>query len=112
VKKFIQQIALSLALVAPFAASAGNGTGLIDINIGRETDGFVFIRVTGTPATAACANANPGSFVVNGTTPGGAVAVRRIDIAYSLGKSVYVVGKGTCNQWPGYEDIHQINLMP
>ncbi len=109
----MKKLVLSLFLaVASFAANAGSANGVIDINIGRETDGMVFIRVTGTPAQAACANANPSSFVVNGTTAGGAVAVRRIDIAYSLGKTVYVVGKGTCNQVAGYEDILQVNLNP
>jgi hypothetical protein len=97
VKKFIQQLTLSLALVAPFAASAGGITpGIINEMIATDT-GYVYIRTTGTTTgQPGCAAANAGRFVVNANTNAGASVAARLSFAYALGRSVVIQGTNAC----------------
>src|SRR4051812_48925817 len=108
----MKKLILSLSLLASFAAqAAGSSTGVPITPIVRATDGFVFIKTSGTTSgQPSCASGYPGWFVINGSTAAGAVAVAQIRGAYYLGKTVTLSGTGGCTLVnPGFEDLLQIN---
>jgi hypothetical protein len=110
VKKFIQQLTLSLALLAPFAAAAaGVSSGLVVYPIARS-DGVYFVRVSGTTAgRASCGASNPDFYTVDGNTEGGRILIAQLRFARALGQTVTIYGTGTCPTLSTYEGVSQIN---
>ncbi len=90
-------------------ASAGSATNVTILSIEVESQGDLFIylsgNITGGPA---CGSSDPNGFVVDGSTAGGKVMVALIQVAYTLGKTVSATGTNVCDLHPVFETLFDI----
>lgn len=99
---------LIAALAACFCVAANAGsTGQVRAkNIHFMPNGVVLFWFDGThqspPACATIRN----RFAINGSTAAGKVQVAGLLSAYSMGRSVVIVGKGNCDAWGDTESVN------
>ena len=108
-KKFVKQLALSLSLslLAPFAANAaGSITGTVASIYALPMS---MVVMNGTPTgTPSCASTNPNRWAMDPTTANGQGQIALIRFAAALGKTVAIIGTGTCSLWTDTETVASI----
>jgi hypothetical protein len=86
---------LMLTSVSAFGGDAQPGT-LSTVHF--MSSGVVMVYTSGSRSNVpACAASFPSRFVVDGSTAGGKVQVSGLLTAYAAGKSVRIIGTGTCS---------------
>lgn len=108
----IARLAVVASLALSAAAFAGPGTSTSTIaNFKVDRAGHLFIyfstNVSGGPA---CASQYKG-MVMDATTPGGREQAALVQLAYTLGSTVKVVGQGNCALVSGWETLDTIETV-
>jgi hypothetical protein len=97
----VKKLILSLAFLAPFAAHAvGTYTGLVQKTYPMAT-GHLLVEVTAITGSPACSAFS--RFLIDTSTTGGKEQANWIRFASALGRTVTVIGTGTCVTSPAFQ---------
>ncbi len=104
-------IALAYVPAATVNASSA-GVGTIS-NILATASGVVMFNHAGARSAApSCQSSGvPTRWAINGATPAGQAMIATLLSAYSLGKSVQVVGTGACGDWVDTESVSLLQIL-
>jgi hypothetical protein len=103
-------MALLLALVQPTWAS--DATGKIHYVIIRDSDGLIYLEVTGPRSAKPDCAQNHNYFMIKDENSATGKRLYAMLLAAQLtGKTVTVSGTGACTRWPDGEDIGVVRLM-
>src|SRR6187551_3497926 len=89
----------------------GTQTGTITDFIVRDSDGLIYLQLSGTPTgRPTCAAGTPYWIIPNETTDTGKRLYSALLGARMAGRSVIIVGKNTCTRLSTGEDIEAVNV--
>jgi hypothetical protein len=101
---------IGLSLLQP--AAAGTQTGTITNLIVRDSDGLVWVYLTGSPSgRPACAASTLYWMIPNETSDTGKRMFAALLAAQIAGRVVIIHGKNTCARWGDGEDINQVQTQ-
>jgi hypothetical protein len=104
-------LAITGALL-PQHAAAGTQTGTITNLITRDSDGLVFVYLTGTASgRPACAAGTQYWMIPNETSESGKRMYASLLAAQMAGRVVIITGKNTCIRWGDGEDINMVQTQ-
>jgi hypothetical protein len=93
-------------------AQAGTVTGPIENLIVRDSDGLVYVYISGPVAgRPSCAAGTSYWMVPNETSDSGKRLYAALLAARMSGRSVQITGKNTCTRWGDGEDINYVQLL-
>src|SRR5882672_3886970 len=107
-KSRAMMMAVVVGLCSLFAqyAHAGTVTGTVTQIFLRDSDGLMYVALSGTPSgRPACASATNYWMVPNETTDSGKRLYAALLAAKMSGRTIVIVGKNTCTRWLDGEDI-------
>ncbi len=105
-------IAAALMAAGAFGAQAGTQTGTISQLTVRASDGLIILYMNGTPSDrATCAAHQPYWMIKDENSTSGKQQLAQLVTAYAAGRTVNIVGMGTCTRWGDGEDIDLVNLL-
>jgi hypothetical protein len=107
VKKFIQQLTLSLALVAASigAQAAGSATGTV-LGFYAAQSGIMLVYPSVSITTPSCTQT--GRFAIDTNTVSGKEQAAAIRFAFALGRTVSIYGAGTCSVFTDTESVTSV----
>jgi hypothetical protein len=105
--------ALAALTMAHQHACAGTETGIITQITTRDSDGLIYLELSGTPTDRpSCASLHPYWSIPNETTVTGKAMYAMLLAARMAGSPVVIVGKNTCSARLGTsEDIALVSLQ-
>ena len=96
------------ALAAPPAMAGEQVGSIVYLNV-RDSDGLLWVGLSGNPTNRpACAVGTRYWIVPNETTETGQRLYATLLAANMAGRTITIIGKGTCNRWGDGEDIDMI----
>lgn len=105
-------ILLAVSSLLPGNARAGTQTGTITNLITRDSDGLVYVLLTGNSSgRPACAAGTQYWMIPNETTDSGKRMYASLLAAQMAGRIVIITGKNTCTRWNDGEDINQVQTQ-
>jgi hypothetical protein len=110
-RTLLKIVSVVMAASCSFGAHAGTQTGTVtNVNV-RASDGLIVVYLGGTASgRAACAASQPYWIIKSETSTAGKQQLAQLMIAQATGKSITIVGMGTCTRWSDGEDIDTIVL--
>lgn len=99
----MKKLILSLAILASFAAQAGQSTGVVSNVI--PLSGVTLFTSSGTSSGQPACVTSAGRFAVSNSTVTGQSHTATLRMAAALGKTVTFVGDGTCGLNSGDESL-------
>lgn len=104
-------LALGLLLGSTSAGASEVQGAIIDFQA-RSSDGLHYLHMNGSRTTKpACATQNY-FMIKDESSRAGQSQVAQILTAQATGRSILVLGSGTCTRWVDGEDIELIKLLP
>ncbi len=108
----LKAMAAAVMAACTVGAHAGTQTGTITQLTVRASDGLIIVYMSGTPSgRAACAANMPYWMIKDENSTSGKQQLAELVTAYAAGKTVNIVGMGTCTRWSDGEDINLVNLL-
>ena len=103
---------MAMAASCSFGAHAGSQTGTItNVNV-RASDGLIVVYLGGAASgRPACAASQPYWIIKSETSTAGKQQLAQIMLAQATGKSITIIGMGTCTRWSDGEDIDTVVLF-
>jgi hypothetical protein len=99
----------SVFSLLPSHANAGSASGTINYLIVRDSDGLVYVHLSGTPTgRPACASTSTYWIIPNETNDSGKRLYALLLAAKASGQTVTIVGTNTCVRWHDGEDINYV----
>jgi hypothetical protein len=101
-----------IAPLTPQRANAGTQTGTITNLITRDSDGLVYVYLTGSASgRPACAAGTQYWMIPNETSDSGKRMYASLLAAQMASRVVIVTGKNTCTRWGDGEDINAVQTQ-
>lgn len=99
-------------LLASNLAWAGSQSGLVSYLYVRDSDGLIYVYLTGTPSgRPACAASTAYWMVPNENSETGKKLFALLLAAKLAGQQVQIVGKNSCARWGDGEDIDYVTPL-
>jgi len=101
----------SMYALAAAPAMAGQQFGTVNVLNVRDSDGLLWVNLTGSPSDRPLCAANTTYWIIpNETTDTGKRLYEMLLAANVAGRAITIHGKNTCNRWGDGEDIDFIEM--
>ena len=107
----MKKILISLFCIVSSFTYAGTQAGTVTNIIVRQSDGLHYFYVSGTAVDRpACAAKQNYWMIKDEHSVAGKSQLSMLLTAYASGKTVKILGSGTCSRWGDGEDLNEIHL--
>jgi hypothetical protein len=111
-KSFLALMLAGLCTVAVSPAIAGSQKGTVVNLTVRNSDGLIFVQLSGTPSDRPqCALQQTYWMIANETSDAGKRTYALLLSAQASGRIVQIYGSNTCNRWLDGEDIELASMV-
>jgi hypothetical protein len=107
----LKSLTASLLAVCCVGAHAGSQTGTVTQISVRNTDGLVYVYLSGTASSrATCAGATVYWMIKDENSNAGKQELAQLMLASATGKTVTITGMNQCVRWIDGEDIGAVSV--